>query len=200
LVGGAPALDQKSRPSCDSRLAPKPEAVDRARLVDKLVADKRDALIRRRAPKALPVRVRPVRACARRHAPGRAGARGNARTASPWRSAPRRGRAALPSNNARRRQRLDAQCPHARVAGFRRDAADARSEPEWPRAESRPECLDPNWGRCAVPASVALSAKTAIYCCSNRSDARPCRKSGECRITLSLPSPRSKIHDKSAPT
>src|SRR6516225_3875763 len=115
LVGGAPALDQKSRPSCDSRLAPKPEAVDRARLVDKLVADKRDALIRRRAPKALPVRVRPVRACARRHAPGRAGARGNARTASPWRSAPRRGRAALPSNNARRRQRLDAQCPHARV-------------------------------------------------------------------------------------
>jgi len=29
---------------------------------------------------------------------------------------------------------------------------------------------------------------------------RHCRKSGECRITLSLPSSRSDIHDKSAPT
>ena len=29
---------------------------------------------------------------------------------------------------------------------------------------------------------------------------RHCRKSGKCPITLSLPSPRSDIHDKSAPT
>ena len=55
-VGVAPALDQKSRPSCDSQQAPKREEVDRVGPVDKLVADKRDALIRRRAPTALPVR------------------------------------------------------------------------------------------------------------------------------------------------
>src|SRR6516165_642218 len=33
-VGGAPAFDQKSRPSCDSRQVPKREEVDRARPVD----------------------------------------------------------------------------------------------------------------------------------------------------------------------
>ena len=31
------------------------------------------------------------------------------------------------------------------------------------RAESRPECLDPNWRRCAVPASVALRSRSRRF-------------------------------------
>ena len=63
------------------------------------------------------------------------------------------------------------------------------------RAESRPECLDPNWRRCAVPTSVALRSRAGdlmlLKPVRRASLPRNCRESGECRVTLSLPSPRS---------
>src|SRR6516162_2716526 len=41
--------------------------------------------------------------------------------------------------------------------------------------ESRPECLDPNLALLRRTGfGCASLAKTAIYCCSNQSDARPC--------------------------
>ena len=39
---------------------------------------------------------------------------------------------------------------------------DRSAEPP-SRAESRPECLDPNWRRCAVPASVALRSRSRRF-------------------------------------
>src|SRR5262249_62059649 len=74
-----------------------------------------------------------------------------------------------------------------------------------PQMESRRECLDPNW-RCCAPYRLWLRFPREdgdlllLKPVRRATLPRHCRKSGECRITLSLPSSRSDIHDKSAPT
>ena len=68
----------------------------------------------------------------------------------------------------------------------------------------RPECLDPNWRVAPYRLRLRFAREAGDLMLLKRvrraTLPRNCRKSGECRVTLSLPSPRSDVHDQSAPT